>query len=433
MTIDSGWTKIIKTNVPVAFSSTLEAGTWQNKPETVFIDGQIKMMKAEAIKTWALFVKVQFINTIHAAFQTGATVVVLGFDNYAHVPTCKAMTQRKRSRAVPNMEFLAGQELPPLPPDDWNSAMRNRSFKAKVMQLISRNVHHSFQDLKDKTVIIDFKDEPEMVGMPITLPPVMQMPQIETARRGECDIKAFSWSKAGETLLIESTDGDFIPIALVHVEDAERQGKPVSVILHRMKTNVTPAKRKRDGGFKREYEYIGMQPILEWVRRQFPKAVSPARAFASLVATTGCDFCMNLPQIGPSTLWKNVALVKNIDTTTAVGMMTALLTLYLKQFKASAPSTQDIKASTANVLPTTKTPLSHTAYAQLFEQVQESHRVGQRIKDNMFHAKRMLAHVKNTMWTLQYWTDLHEFQDPLEGDFGFVRHKQIVIFDGTNE
>ena len=51
----------------------------------------------------------------------------------------------------------------------------------------------------------------------------------------------------------------------------------------------------------------------------------------------------------------------------------------------------------------------------------------------MFHAKRMLAHVKNTMWTLQYWTDLHEFQDPLEGDFGFVRHKQIVIFDGTNE
>ena len=162
-------------------------------------------------------------------------------------------------------------------------------------------------------------------------------------------------------------------------------------------------------------------------------SASPARAFASLVATTGCDFCMNLPQIGPSTLWKNVALVKHIDTTTAVGMMTALLTLYLKQFKTSAPSTQEIKASAANVLPTSKTPLSHTAYAQLFEHVQESHRVGQRIKDNMFHAKRMLAHVKNTMWTLQYWTDLHEFQDPLEGDFGFVRHKQIVIFDGTNE
>ena len=40
MTIDSGWTKIIKTNVPAAFSSTLEAGKWQNKPGTVFIDGR---------------------------------------------------------------------------------------------------------------------------------------------------------------------------------------------------------------------------------------------------------------------------------------------------------------------------------------------------------------------------------------------------------
>ena len=77
MTIDSGWIRLLKTSCPAAFSQDLPF-----TPHTVFIDGQIKLMKSDAIQTWELFYKIQFENTIRNAFKTGAQVVVLGFDNY---------------------------------------------------------------------------------------------------------------------------------------------------------------------------------------------------------------------------------------------------------------------------------------------------------------------------------------------------------------
>jgi hypothetical protein len=36
-----------------------------------------------------MFIKHQFIDTIDRAFDHGASVVVLGFDDYSHVPVCQ--------------------------------------------------------------------------------------------------------------------------------------------------------------------------------------------------------------------------------------------------------------------------------------------------------------------------------------------------------
>ena len=56
MTIDAGFLKILKKEVaPNAFVSTLPV-----RPDMVFLDGQVLLMKANAITTWPVFLKVQF-------------------------------------------------------------------------------------------------------------------------------------------------------------------------------------------------------------------------------------------------------------------------------------------------------------------------------------------------------------------------------------
>ena len=59
MTIDSGWVKILKRECPQAFTDHLP-----EVPGVVFIDGQIKLMKGEWIKTWSQFIERQFLTRV---------------------------------------------------------------------------------------------------------------------------------------------------------------------------------------------------------------------------------------------------------------------------------------------------------------------------------------------------------------------------------
>ncbi len=68
------------------------------RPDTVFIDTQVKLMKAAHIDTWGVFFAVQFFKTIENGFALGTSKVVLAFDNYKYVPASKTMTQVKRAK-----------------------------------------------------------------------------------------------------------------------------------------------------------------------------------------------------------------------------------------------------------------------------------------------------------------------------------------------
>ena len=54
MTIDAGWVKLLKKGAPHAFTARRPFA-----PAAVFIDGQIKLMKSDAIRTWETFLKYQ--------------------------------------------------------------------------------------------------------------------------------------------------------------------------------------------------------------------------------------------------------------------------------------------------------------------------------------------------------------------------------------
>ncbi len=144
MTINADFFKLVKEGCPCAFSEEPPV-----RPDTVFIDGQVKLMKVTQIDTWAVSFAVQFFKTIENGFALGASTVVLAFDDYRHVPVSKTMTQVKRAKQKIVFPFAQTSCLPSKMPEDWGSAMANRTFKIKVISKVldattlwfNKNIH----------------------------------------------------------------------------------------------------------------------------------------------------------------------------------------------------------------------------------------------------------------------------------------------------
>ena len=58
MTIHSDFFKLAKEGCAQAFTEAAP-----KRPDVVFIDGQVKLMKADAIDSWPLFFRIQFFRT----------------------------------------------------------------------------------------------------------------------------------------------------------------------------------------------------------------------------------------------------------------------------------------------------------------------------------------------------------------------------------
>eukprot|EP00961_Rhodomonas_salina_P158747 2137018-Rhodomonas_salina.1 len=67
--------------------------------------------------------------------ERGASVVVLAFDDYTHVPRAKGMTQAKRAKKTVPLNFHDRAQLPDMIPACWDSAIMNRTFKMRVIQM----------------------------------------------------------------------------------------------------------------------------------------------------------------------------------------------------------------------------------------------------------------------------------------------------------
>ena len=421
MTIDSGWVKILKTSVPGAFTPALP-----RLASTVFVDGQIKLMKADYIRTWQQFFENQFVYTVEKAFESGASVVVMGFDDYTYVPVCKNMTQVKRNKSVPNMDFDEHDDLPSTIPENWSGAIRNRTFKIKVIGFVIRNLKLRYKHETRRSVVVDFAGTPEVICGSFVLPALFTG-EGAPLRRGECDIKGPVWLDDRGPLLLESTDGDFLPIAMIQLECyMALHGRTAQIFVRRMATRTsTTAKRVSSGNAKRVYEYVDICKLLAFIKTQFPESASPARAFASLVAVTGCDFCQNLPAMGPTKLWNSRHLFDRSDITEPVGLMAVLLHAYNTLFH------KNIRTLTAEIRDVPDMGAACELYGRLSTSVRRSLTVAVRTKDSVWETPRALAHICNAVWTVQYWTLLHMYPDPLSGNFGFVLKKNKCVFDGV--
>ena len=405
MTIDSGWAQHLKRECPTAFRPTLAM-----RPTTWFVDGQIKLMKGEWVNTWELFVQRQFLDTIDRAFEHNASVVVLGFDDYTHVPLCKSMTQRARNVKQATFTWNEQLALPQKPPDDWAACMRCRPFKAMVIQMLVRNVTRAYKG-HDKTVIIDWMGPPVVLGRALELdgraiPASVLDPN---ARRGECDIKALAWSEFGP-LVVQSTDGDFLPLALVHCE--AQPGR--HVYLERIETRVSAAKRTALGTTKRRMEFVSMRELCAHVQGAMKQHASPCRAFAVLVALTGCDFSQSMPAIGPAKMWSVHALLHKVDLETEHGVLAAIALAYQFSFSKHIRTRPVLEISGA-----AGTDGALAAYERVAAAVANNASVAQKTRDAMWPGADAARHARNVLWTLQYWTLLEHWPDPMQAKFGF--------------
>lgn len=113
--------------------------------------------------------------------------------------------------------------------------------------------------------------------------------------------------------MVDSIDGDNIPIALIHHELRLSQGVcPPRVSIYRMELNP-PVKKKRKQDDKegrqpaRMYEYLDIHPLYQALKTVIQQSVGRThlplhaghelRMLVSLICLTGTDFSRSLPQV----------------------------------------------------------------------------------------------------------------------------------------
>lgn len=413
MTINSEWVKILKTNATGAFSPKLPSNA---NIRTVFIDGQIKLMKSNYVQCWNQFVRLQFINYIEETFSRyGNEICVLGFDNYDYVPEAKGPTQRLRNKTKVQFKF-EDDTLPTKMPYDWGAAMRNRTFKTKVIAYVIHEVRRHFQKKltsSKKTVIIDFKPQLQIFGyVPENNFFKKMQDYCSKEARGECDIKAFDWIHYGPVLMM-STDGDYIPIALLQQQTDHKNN---DIYIHRMAVKCSKGeKRSVQGAKKQEYEFVNISRLKTELQTKFDHI--SLEDLIACIALSGCDFAMNLPLIGPQKIWNILNSKDSPSHLCNVKSIEALIVeIYAEKFaKSSFLKTQN-----------------YTIFVQKIKQISKA----EKHISMLWTQNRLNAHCKNVLWTMQYWKNLSKYPDALQIDqegnsvWGFVKNKNVIVFDG---
>ena len=296
MTIHTKWMELMRKEAADAFQNTIPGG---NRSQATFIDGQIKLMKGESIQTWAHFLFSQFTCIINRHFhEYGCKTVVLAFDDKRHVPRAKAITQLKRRAGVEIIDFGENDVLPNEVPK-WMEAIMNPHFKNKVIQLVCDSVPHLVRGRGGCRLVVDWQS---IVVHAYDEEGFITSSDVEPASTiGEADIKFPYWMRRLQTpMLIEATDGDYIPIALGL--KAVEIHHPVAIL------------KGRRGD---QPEFIDIDTLHACLKTVFHRASRgrgsghcwEIKLFITLLGLSGTDFTRNLPLVSPVKIWQCLPLV----------------------------------------------------------------------------------------------------------------------------
>lgn len=425
MTIDSSWLSAFKEELPHAFTRKKKTDV-----PAVFVDGQIRLMQApQAVpQTWDDFIYRQFTRHLTEFFSRCKTVI-LAFDNYEHVPRAKSMTQARRRKNIPIMPFAAHSELPSMVPDGdrWSQCMANRTFKTRVIDLILiRLPALLLKDRPDLRLIVDYHQPAEyrFIGGTVRSELIPDLPAM-----GEADLKFTRYASLFGGLLVDSIDGDSIPIALLHHEKCLRRATPPPIMfvyrLELKRDGTIPGTKRTAEGEEvmkpvkrrpRTYEYVNIHALYEGLKdvvsQSMGRIAIPSHAghemamLVSLIALTGTDFSRNLPQLSGRTVYGWLAdilptLVAAYDPMhgalrVELGAQHLVAALYRLKFQrhVTSPDMQGVLAD-----------LQRSSIAQ-------------RTKATLPTLERVICTIRNANWVLAYWT-CEPAPDPIQHAFGF--------------
>ena len=461
MTIDSSWIASFKEESPDCFTKHIPF-----RPIAAFCDGQIRLMRGHTddFMTWDMYIWQQFSAHVKKFYDTHkVSTVILAFDDYAHVPEAKCMTQLKRRRHLPKLEILEREPLPSFCPsgERWDQCIANRTFKSKVIKLVIDRLPGLLKLKEGQSLIIDY------AGCPTEFRAggegVQARELQELVPLGEADVKFTRYADLFKDLLVDSVDGDSIPIALLHHEACIRDltmgsmceddlaESPPRVCIYRMTTRVdkkeTPKKRKageaKEGEaskdkeekdkFKRTFEYVNIPSLHLAIRDVFAQSMGRLKSsthsqhlmslLVSLIGLTGTDFTRSMPQLSGRSvfgllpdLW--MALMQSYDPTAGQLRVDSATDSLVARIYATKYATH-VKAP--------PTSLHH-----VFEALHHS-KLSQRTRDSLPSVPRVACTVRNVNWLLRYWRMPACVPSPLEqadgvATFGFVKRKGVVAY-----
>jgi hypothetical protein len=445
MTIDSSWIASFKEESPTAFTKHIPF-----RPIAAFCDGQIRLMRGHTddFMTWDMYIWQQFTAHVKRFFDNHkVTTVILAFDDYAHVPEAKCMTQLKRRRHLPKLQILEREPLPSFCPsgERWDQCIANRVFKSKVIAMVVDKLPSLLNLKPDQTLIIDYAGCPKEFRAGPSGIEAKEIPEL--VPMGEADVKFTRYADLYKDLLVDSVDGDSIPIALIHHEACIRDltsgsmdpddltSAPPRVCIYRMTTKVadTPQKRDESGRPKRTFEYVSVPALYQALSSACGQCMDRMRSpthsqhlmsmLLALIGLTGTDYTRNMPQLSGKgvfgllpDLW--LALMVSYDPTTG----------QLDVDRATDRLVSCIYA--AKYASHIKTP--PTSLHSVLQTLQHS-KLSQRTRDSLPTVPRIACSVRNVNWLIKYWREPTNVPSPLlqEGGvatFGFVKRKGIVAY-----
>lgn len=429
MTIDSGWIKAMKQDFPQCFTRKCPF-----EFQSVFIDAQIKLPKADSVTTWQELIHRNFVRGIQKWFHMGARYVIVAFDDYNHVPKSKGMTQSKRRRNVPATDVNAYETLPPIIPGNYMELLMNRTYKNKVISLIVEYLPSLVDMEADQTLIIDwnkhavhFRKDKEPIA-DATLPAL-----------GECDCKATRYARYGN-LLIDTTDGDYIPICLTKLQQyvhVNREEVP-QIAINRIECRIDTSVRKRvvsssEHGFQRCFEFVYINKLYDAIIGKVRQCESPQTnneflrslrgremsILSVLIGCTGTDFTKGLPYISPKKIWSSMeqgiwlacATCYDRDTNTinideAADLVIARL--YILQYKKHIHN-------------------RNAAMSEVSFLLKEKSTLSQFVRTRLPSTENVICLLKNVNWLLQYWACPEDgrYPDPMDKDvYGYCYNKK---------
>jgi hypothetical protein len=411
--------KLLRAEATDAF----EYGTLGQPVDASFIDGQIKLMISDSTQTWSDFLYSKFTSVIMRHFvEYGCQTVVLAFDDKRHVPRAKAITQKKRRDGVQIIDFGETDVLPTMLPSEWKNAIMNPWFKHRVIELICLNVPRLVSPPRPGCkLIVDWETVCEYTYYETSDEMPDPVPLEQPTHIGEADLKFTRWMRALRCpMLVEATDGDYIPIALGL--KAAGLDHPVAIL--------------KAWNADKGVEFVHVDKLHAWIHKQMRRAgmQGPAwwevRLFITLLGLSGTDFTRNLPLVTPFKMWTALPLiVRTFDMESDTRIHAAQGKRIVELLYSEAFPKHIDPMSRRSVWSQVRWNLVQTLCSVLFmfkHYVQPTHthtqaqasKLGARNKALIPTDARIMCTLRNVNFLLAYWLDFQPPEGGLE-DYGF--------------
>lgn len=242
--------------------------------------------------------------------------------------------------------------------------------------------------------------------------------------------------------MVDSIDGDSVPISLIHHEMRLSQGVcPPRVCIYRMEINPPASKRKRDekkAASKpvRSYEYLDILPLYQALKTVVLQSIGrthlplhsghEVRMLVSLVCLTGTDFSRGLPQVKLILIFYYVILFLilhlQVSGKTVYEQLPMIWMTLAMAYDASTGQlrTDDGPDRLVALIYHQKFPThtdSRRGLRAVLGELMRS-KISQRTKDSLPSPERIETTVRNVNWVLQYWT-CAPTPDPLSDHYGY--------------